>query len=223
MTKKLFFEAILKFLSGAILTGLLIFLPAGTFSFFNGWLLMGILFLPMFFAGIIMCFKNPELLKRRLKSKETQKEQRWVIFLSAVMFILGFIVAGLDFRLGLSNLPKSLVISGVLVFLFAYILYGEVIRENAYLSRTIEITKNQKVIDSGLYSLIRHPMYLSAIFLFLSMPIILCSFLAFLIFLAFPFIVIKRITAEEKFLENNLSGYKEYKEKVKYKLIPFVW
>ena len=223
MTKKHFFEAILKFLSGAILTGLLIFLPAGTFSFFNGWLLMGILFLPMFFAGIIMCFKNPELLKRRLKSKETQKEQRWVIFLSAVMFILGFIVAGLDFRFGLSNLPNGLIISGVLVFLFAYILYGEVIRENAYLSRTIETTKNQKVIDTGLYSLIRHPMYLSAIILFLSMPIILGSFLAFLIFLAFPFIIIKRIKAEEKFLENNLSGYREYKEKVKYKLIPFVW
>ncbi len=223
MTSKLFFEAIFKMLSGIILTGSLIFLSAGTFSFFNGWLLMALLFIPMFIAGLIMFAKNPDRLKHRLKSKETQKEQKQVIFLSGVMFVAGFIVAGLDFRFSLSRLPKSLIITGVLLFIFSYILYGEVIRENAYLSRTIETLENQKVIDRGLYSLVRHPMYLSVIFMFLTMPIILGSFYAFLIFLSFPFIILKRIKYEEAFFEKELNGYKEYKEKVKYKLIPFLW
>jgi len=223
MTRKLFFEAIFKMLLGIIITGLLIFLPAGTLDFFNGWLLMGLLFIPMFFAGLIMCFKNPDLLKRRLNAKETKKEQKWVVFLSAVMFIWGFIVAGLDFRFGLSNIPKSITVSAVIVFILSYILYGEVIRENTYLSRTIETRKNQTVIDTGLYSLVRHPMYLSAIFLFLSMPIILGSFWAFLIFLLFPAIISVRIHYEEAFLEENLDGYTEYKEKVKYRILPFIW
>ena len=155
MTRKLFFEAMFKMLLGVIVTGLLIFLPAGTLDFFNGWLLMGLLFIPMFFAGLIMCFKNPELLRRRLNAKETKKEQKSVVFLSAVMFIWGFIVAGLDFRFGLSHLPKSLTVSAVIVFILSYILYGEVIRENTYLSRTIETRKNQTVIDTGLYGIIR--------------------------------------------------------------------
>ncbi len=223
MTRKLFFEAIFKMLLGVIVTGLLIFLPAGTLDFFNGWLLMGLLFIPMFFAGLILMFKNPDLLRRRLNAKEDKKEQKWVVFLSAVMFIWGFIVAGLDFRFGVSNIPKSLTVSAVIVFILSYILYGEVIRENTYLSRTIETRKNQTVIDTGLYSLVRHPMYLSAIFLFLSMPIILGSFWAFLIFLLFPAIISVRIHYEEAFLEENLDGYTEYKEKVKYRILPFIW
>ena len=184
---------------------------------------MGILFIPMFFAGIIMMFKNPELLKRRLKSKEQQEEQRIVVKLSAIMFIAGFIVSGLDFRFNLSRVPQSVVAVAVLVFLVGYLLYAEVIRENEYLSRTIEIQENQKVIDTGLYGIVRHPMYSATIFLFLSMPVILGSIWGFLIFLAYPFIIAKRIKFEEEFLEKELKGYKEYKQKTKYRLLPFIW
>ena len=223
MTAKLFIQAIIKFLAGVILIGLLIFLPAGTFSFFNGWLFMIILFVPMFLAGIVMMFKNPSLLKSRLNAKEKQREQNIVIKLSGIMFLLGFIVAGLDFRFNWFTLPKGVVIGATIVFLIAYILYAEVLRENTYLSRTIEVQENQKVIDTGLYGIVRHPMYSATLLLFLSMPLILGSIYSFLIFLAYPLIIAKRIKEEEKFLEKELEGYKKYKQKVKYRLFPFIW
>lgn len=223
MTTKLFFQAIMKFLLGVVLVGLLIFLPAGTILFFNGWLLMGILFIPMFFAGIIMMFKNPELLKKRLKAKEKQKEQDLVVKLSGLMFLSGFIVAGLGFRFGWYSLPKGVVFGATAVFLIAYLLYAQVLRENTYLSRTIEVQENQKVIDTGLYGIVRHPMYSVTLLLFLSMPLVLGSLYSFLVFLAYPFIIAKRIVNEEAFLEKELSGYCEYKQKVKYRLIPYIW
>jgi protein-S-isoprenylcysteine O-methyltransferase Ste14 len=223
MTAKLFIQAIIKFLAGFILIGLLIFLPAGTFSFFNGWLFMIILFVPMFLAGIVMMFKNPSLLKSRLNAKEKQREQNVVIKLSGIMFLMGFIVAGLDFRFNWFTVPKGVVIGGTIVFLIAYLLYAEVLKENTYLSRTIEVQKNQKVIDTGLYGIVRHPMYSATLLLFLSMPLVLGSIYSFLIFLAYPLIIAKRIKEEEKFLEEELEGYREYKQKVKYRLIPFIW
>jgi protein-S-isoprenylcysteine O-methyltransferase Ste14 len=223
MTAKLFIQAIIKFFAGFILIGLLIFLPAGTFSFFNGWLFMIILFVPMFLAGIVMMFKNPSLLKSRLNAKENQREQNVVIKLSGIMFLMGFIVAGLDFRFNWFTVPKGVVIGGTIVFLIAYILYAEVLRENTYLSRTIEVQENQKVIDTGLYGIVRHPMYSATLLLFLSMPLVLGSIYSFLIFLAYPLIIAKRIKEEEKFLEKELEGYREYKQKVKYRLIPFIW
>ncbi len=223
MKKKLFAQAITKYLIGVVLVGLMIFLPAGTFSFFNGWLFMGILFIPMLFAGIIMMVKNPNLLKSRLNTKEKQKEQNLVVKLSGLMFLAGFIVAGLDFRFGWFILPKAIVIGGSVVFLIAYILYAEVLKENTYLSRTIEVHENQKVIDTGLYGIVRHPMYSSTLLLFLSMPIVLGSVYSFLIFMTYPFIIAKRIKGEEKLLEKELAGYTEYKKKVKYRLIPFIW
>ncbi len=223
MTVKLFLEAITKFLLGVILVGLLIFLPAGTLSFFNGWLFLGVLFIPMFVAGIILMFKNPELLKKRLTSKEKQKEQSKVLKLSALMFIIGFVVAGLDYRFGWSNLPRPVVIGAIIVFLIAYACYAEVLRENTFLSRTIEVQENQRVIDTGLYGIVRHPMYSATVVLFLSMPLVLGSIYSFIIFLEFPLIIIKRIKNEERFLEKELVGYCEYKQKVKYRLIPFIW
>ncbi len=223
MTIKLFVQAIIKFILGVVLVGLLIFLPAGTFSFFNGWLFMGLLFVPMFFAGIVMMFKNPALLKSRLDAKEKRKEQSIVIKLSGLMFLAGFIVAGLDFRFNWFTLPIGIVICAAIVFLVAYILYAEVLRENTYLSRTIEVQENQKVIDTGLYGIVRHPMYSVTLLLFLSMPILLGSIYSFLIFLAYPIIIAKRIKDEEEFLEKELDGYCAYQQKVKYRLIPFVW
>ena len=223
MTKKIFFEAIIKFFLGIILVGLLLFLPAGTFSFFNGWLFIGILFIPMFIAGIIMLIKNPELLKKRLDAKEKEKEQSLVIKLSGIMFFVGFVIAGLGFRLRWYVLPKSVSIAASIIFLLAYILYAEVLRENTYLSRTIRVEYNQEVIDTGLYSIIRHPMYSVTILLFLTIPIILGSIYSFIIFLAYPFIIAKRIKNEEELLEKELQGYIEYKEKVKYRLVPFIW
>lgn len=223
MTSKLFIQAITKFLSGVVLVGLLIFLPAGTFLFFNGWFFMGILFVPMFLAGIVMIFKNPELLEKRLNAKENQKEQNLVVKLSGLMFLAGFIVAGLDFRFDWYTLPKGVVIGAAVVFLVAYILYAEVLRENTYLSRTIEVQENQKVIDTGLYGIVRHPMYSVTLLLFLSMPIVLGSIYSFLVFFSYPFIIAKRIKGEEEFLEKELDGYREYKQKVKYRLIPYIW
>ena len=223
MTAKLFFSAIIKFLLGVVLVGLLVFLPAGTLSFFGGWLFMGILFIPMFLAGIVMMFKNPGLLRSRLDAKEKQKEQDIVIKLSGLMFLAGFIVAGLDFRFGWLPLPKGVTIGAAVVFLLAYVLYAEVLRENTYLSRTIEVQENQKVVDTGLYGIVRHPMYAVTLLLFLSMPIVLGSLISFVIFLTYPFIIAKRIKHEEEFLEKELEGYKEYKQKVKYRLIPFIW
>ena len=223
MTLKLFISAITKFILGVALVGLLIFLPAGSLSFFGGWLLMGILFIPMFFAGIVMMLKNPDLLKSRLNAKENRKEQSLVVKLSGLMFVVGFIVAGLGFRFNLYTLPKDVSIGAAVVFLAAYILYAEVLRENTYLSRIIEVQENQKVIDTGLYGIVRHPMYSATLLLFLSMPLVLGSVYSFLIFLAYPFIIAKRIEDEEKFLEKELDGYREYKQKVKYRLIPFIW
>lgn len=223
MTTKLFIQAIIKFLLGVILVGLLIFVPAGTVFYFNGWLLMGILFVPMFFAGIVMLIKNPELLQKRLNAKEKQQEQNVVIKLSGLMFLAGFIVAGLGVRFGWLTLPKGVTIGAVAVFLVAYLLYAEVLRENTYLSRTIEVQENQKVIDTGLYGIVRHPMYSATVLLFLSMPLVLGSLYSFLIFLAYPFIIAKRIVHEESFLEKELSGYREYKKNVRYRLIPYIW
>lgn len=223
MTKKLFIEAMTKFILGVVLVGLLIFLPAGTVSFFNGWLLMGILFVPMFLAGIVMMLKNPNLLKSRLNAKEKQQEQSLVVKLSGLMFLAGFVVAGLGVRFGWHMLPKSVTSAAAVIFLIAYLLYAEVLRENTYLSRTIEVQENQKVIDTGLYGIVRHPMYSVTLLLFLSMPVVLGSIYSFVIFLAYPLIIAKRIKNEEEFLEKELEGYREYKEKVKYRLIPFVW
>lgn len=223
MSIKLFFEAIIKIILGILLVGLLIFLPAGTLNYFNGWLLCGILFIPMFIAGIVMMIKSPELLKRRLSAKEKIGEQKIVILLSFLMFVSGFILAGLDFRFGWIKLPSFVSIIGSILFIIAYLLYAEVLRENVYLSRTIEVSENQKVIDTGLYSIVRHPMYMATVILFLSMPLVLGSIISFIVFLIYPFIIIKRLKNEEKFLEKELKGYKEYKEKVKYRLIPFIW
>ena len=223
MNVKLFFEAIIKIILGVVLVGLLIFLPAGTLNYFNGWLLMGILFIPMFIAGIVMMIKNPELLKRRLDAKEKIGEQKSVIKLSSLMFIVGFILAGLDYRFSLLPLPSFISIIGSILFIISYVLYAEVLRENTYLSRTIKVEKNQKVIDTGLYSIVRHPMYMATLILFLSMPLVLGSIISFLVFLIYPFIIIKRLKNEEEFLEKELDGYSEYKKKVKYRLIPFIY
>lgn len=223
MTVKLFVQAITKFILGIILVGALIFLPAGTWQFANGWLLMGILFVPMFLAGIVLMIKNPALLKKRLHAKEEQKEQDLVIKLSGLMFLVGFIVAGLGVRFGWYILPKGVVICATVIFVVAYVLYAEVLRENTYLSRIIEVQENQKVIDTGLYGIVRHPMYSVTLLLFLSMPLVLGSIYSFLVFLAYPFIIAKRIINEEAFLEKELEGYREYKQKVKYRLIPYIW
>lgn len=223
MNVKLFFEAIIKIILGVVLVGLLIFLPAGTLNYFNGWLLMGILFIPMFIAGIVMMIKNPELLKRRLDAKEKIGEQKNVIKLSGLMFIVGFILAGLDYRFSLLPLPSFISIIGSILFIISYVLYAEVLRENTYLSRTIKVEKDQKVIDTGLYSIVRHPMYMATLILFLSMPLVLGSIISFLVFLIYPFIIIKRLKKEEEFLEKELDGYSEYKKKVKYRLIPFIY
>ena len=196
MSVKLFFGAVAKFLLGVLLVGTLIFLPAGTFSYFNGWLLMGILFVPMFFAGIVMMLKNPNLLKSRLDAKEDSQEQTLVVKLSGLMFLAGFVVAGLGVRFGWYMLPAGVSIGGAVAFLIAYVLYAEVLRENTYLSRTIEVQENQKVVDTGLYGIVRHPMYSATLLLFLSMPFVLGSVYSFLIFLAYPFIIAKRIKHE---------------------------
>ena len=223
MTAKLFISAILKFSLGVVLVGLLIFLPAGTFQYFNGWLFMGILFIPMFLAGLVMMAKNPKLLESRLDAKEKEAEQSLVVKLSGLMFLAGFIVAGLGVRFGWYILPKPVVIAAAIIFLIAYILYAEVLRENTYLSRTIEVQEGQTVIDTGLYGIVRHPMYSVTLLLFLSMPLVLGSIYSFIIFSIYPFIIAKRIKHEEEFLEKELDGYKEYKQKVKYRLIPFIW
>ena len=223
MTKKLFIQAITKYILGVLVVGLLIFLPAGTLSFVNGWILMGLLFIPMFFAGIVLMVKNPDLLKSRLSAKEKLAEQELVIKLSGLMFIAGFVVAGLGFRFHWFMLPAGFTAAASVVFLVAYALYAEILRENTFLSRTIEVQENQKVIDTGLYGIVRHPMYSATLLLFLSMPLVLGSVYAFVIFCAYPFIIAKRIKSEEQFLEKELPGYIEYKEKVKYRLVPFIW
>ena len=223
MDKKLFIQAITKFTFGFIIIALLLFIPAGTLNYLNAWLFIGILFVPMFIVGIILMIKNPDLLRKRLNSKEKEAEQGILLLLGGVMFICGFVVAGLNYRFEWIILPKYIVFIAAIIFLLAYVLYAEVLRENMYLSRIIEIQENQKVIDTGLYGIVRHPMYLSTILLFLSIPLVLGSMLSFLIFMIYPFIIAKRIKNEEKVLEEGLKGYLEYKEKVKYRMIPFIW
>ena len=223
MNKKLFVNGMVKFLSGLIIVALPLFLSAGSFAYWNAWLFIGILFIPMFIAGLILMKKNPYLLEKRLNAKEEQSEQKTVIALSGIMFLLGFVLAGLDYRFQWIKLPEWVAIIGAAVFLIAYGLYAEVLRENTYLSRTIEVQENQKVIDTGLYGIVRHPMYAVTLILFLSMPIVLGSVISFMIFLAYPFIIAGRIKNEEKVLEEGLAGYKEYKQKVKYRLVPFIW
>ena len=223
MSIKLFFEAIIKFILGVVLIGALIFWPANTLDYWNGWLFMGILFIPMFIAGIVMMIKSPELLKKRLNAIEKQGEQKQVLLFSGLMFITGFILAGLNFRFSWIILPKSVVIIASVLFVIAYIIYAEVLRENAYLSRVIEVQENQKVIDTGLYGIVRHPMYAATILLFLAMPLVLGSIISFVVFLVYPIIITKRIKNEEEVLEKDLEGYSEYKQKVKYKMIPFIW
>ena len=223
MSYKLFFQAITKFLIGALLVGALIFVPAGTIKFLNGWIFMGVLFVPMFIFGIYLMFKNPDLLKRRLNAKEKDGEQKTVIALSGLMFMAGFVIAGLNYRFAWVVLPNIVTIIASIVFVISYILYAEVLRENAYLLRTIEVEKGQKVVDTGMYGIVRHPMYIVTILLFLSIPLILGSIISFVIFLMYPFIIIKRIKNEEKVLERDLEGYIEYEKKVKYRLIPFIW
>ena len=223
MSTKLFIQAIAKFFLGVILVGVLVFWPAGTLAFYNGWLFMAVLFIPMFGAGIVMMFKNPELLQKRLNAKEKRGEQALVVKLSGLMFLAGFVVAGLNFRFDWYMAPRGVSVGATVVFLIAYLLYAEVLRENTYLSRTIEVQEGQKVIDTGLYGIVRHPMYSVTLLLFLAMPFILGSVYSFVIFLAYPFIIAARIRNEEQLLEQELAGYKEYKQKVKYRMIPFVW
>lgn len=223
MTKELFFQAILKFALGVIIIGSLLFLPAGSFAYWNAWLFMAILFIPMFFAGIVMMFKNPELLRKRLSAKEREVEQGMIIKLSGIMFIFAFIAAGFNFRYRWIVLPNYVSLIGAVVFLLAYVLYAEVLRENAYLSRTIEVQAGQKVIDTGLYGIVRHPMYCITFVMFFSMPFVLGSVFSAVILLAYPMLIAKRIRNEEKVLEAELHGYAEYKKKVKYKVIPFIW
>ncbi len=223
MTKKLFLEAVSKFLLGVLLVGVLVFLPAGSFHFWQGWLFVGVLFVPMLFAGVVMMAKSPQLLKKRLDAKEKQNEQKLVIKLSGLMFVAGFVLAGLNFRFGWYILPLWVSVVGAVVFLLAYVMFAFVLKQNQYLSRTIRVEENQKVVDTGLYGIVRHPMYSATLLLFLSMPIILGSVFAFVVFLAYPFIIAGRIKNEEKLLEKELTGYNEYKQKVKYRLIPFIW
>lgn len=223
MDEKLFCQAITKFISGLVMVGVLIFLPAGSFMYWQGWLLIGILFVPMFIAGLIMMKKSPELLRKRLNVKEEETEQKTVIMLSGIMFLAAFVVAGLNFRFDWLVLPKWVSYAGAIIFLVAYALYAEVLRENAYLSRTVEVQRDQKVIDTGLYGVVRHPMYMSTLLLFLTMPLVLGSIISFVITLAYIPIIAKRIGNEEKVLEDGLPGYAEYKNKVKRKVVPFIW
>ncbi len=221
--RKLFVQALVKFVCGLLLVGLLLFLPAGTFRWPQAWLLIGILFVPMFAAGLFMMWKNPDLLRKRLDAREEQDEQKTVIRLSGLMFLAAFVIAGLNFRFGWIPLPMSVSYAAAVIFLLAYALYAEVLRENVYLSRTVEVQMGQKVIDSGLYGIVRHPMYMSTLVLFLSMPLVLGSVISFAVMLFYIPIIAKRIRNEEKVLEEGLPGYREYKARVRYKVIPYIW
>lgn len=223
MTNSLFFSAIAKFTLGVVLIGALLFLPAGTLHYPQGWLLMGILFIPMFLAGLVMMASNPNLLRSRLNAKEKQREQSLVVKLSGLMFLTGFILAGLSFRFGWWMLPRWVSILGAVLFLISYALYAEVLRENTWLSRTIEVQEGQTVVSTGLYGIVRHPMYAVTLVLFLSMPLVLGSAPAFLVFLAYPAIIARRIRNEEEVLTAELPGYAEYRQKVKWRLLPFIW
>ena len=220
---KLFFEAIIKFSLGVVLIGLLVFLPAGSLNYLNGWIFMGVLFIPMFVAGIVMLIKSPNLLRSRLDAKEKQKEQSLVVKLSGLMFIAGFIVAGLDYKYNWIEVPMFVSYIATGFFVFAYIMYVFVLKQNAYLSRTIKVQENQKVVSTGLYGVVRHPMYSATIILFLAMPLILGSLISFFIFLVYPILIGFRAVNEEKVLAKELDGYTEYMQKVKYRIIPFIW
>ena len=220
---KLLVEALTKFICGLLLVGLLIFLPAGTFCYTYGWLLIGLLFVPMLIAGFVMLGKSPEFLKKRLDAKEKQGTQKGVVAFSGLMFIAGFVVAGLDFRFGWSAMPAWVVITASVLFLVAYALYAEVMRENAYLSRTIQVEEGQTVVDTGMYGIVRHPMYAVTILLFLMIPLVLGSWYGLIAFAFYPAIIIVRLKDEEELLTKELPGYCQYKQKVKYRIIPFIW
>ena len=223
MDKSLLAQSLKKFSLGVLLLGILLFLPAGSFRFWQGWLLMGILFVPMFTAGIILLKRNPELLRKRLNAKEQESEQKTVVALSGMLFVAAFVLAGLNWRFAWWVLPNWAVWTAVGLFLASYLLYAEVLRENTYLSRTIEVQENQKVIDTGLYGIVRHPMYMATTILFLSMPLVLASPVSFLIMLGYVPVIAKRIRNEESVLEEGLEGYADYKKRVKYRIIPFIW
>ena len=223
MDKGLLSQALAKFFLGVILLGVLLFLPAWSFKFWQGWLLMGLLFVPMFIAGLVMMAKNPDLLRKRLDAKEQEDEQKTVVKLSGLLFVLAFVTAGLNWRFGWWILPDWAVWVSAGVFLVSYLLYAEVLRENTYLSRTIEVQENQKVIDTGLYGIVRHPMYMATTGLFLAMPLVLASPISFFIMLGYLPLIAKRIRNEEKVLEEGLEGYSSYKKKVKYRILPFIW
>ena len=220
---KLLAEALVKFSLGALMVAALIFLPAGSLGFWQGWLLMGLLFIPMLIAGFVMLFKSPDLLAKRLDAKEKQAAQKGVLAFSGLMFVGGFVVAGLDHRFGWSRMPVWVTVMGAAVFLLSYALYAEVLRENAYLSRTIRVEEGQTVVDTGLYGIVRHPMYMATILLFLAMPVVLGSWWALLVFASYPAIIVARLKDEEALLEKELAGYCDYQKKVRWRLVPFVW
>lgn len=220
---KLLCQGLIKFLCGILLVGALVFWPAGSLSFINGWIFSAVLFIPVFILGVVLFIKSPELLKKRLDTKEKEKAQKGVVGISALVFVGGFVVAGLDYRFGWSNVPVGAVIAAIALFLLSYVLYAEVMRENAYLSRTVKVQEGQKVVSTGLYGIVRHPMYMATVIMFLSIPVILGSWYALIPFFFYPVLMAIRIRNEEKVLTEGLEGYKEYKEKVKYRMIPFIW
>ena len=220
---KLLINGLIKFTCGLVMVGLLIFLPAGTLHFFNGWLLTGLLFVPMLIAGFVIFFKDPAFLARRLDAKENQAAQKGVLALSGLMFIGGFVIAGLDFRFGWSRMPDWVVAAASVLFIIAYLLYAEVMRENAYLSRTVKVEEGQRVVDTGLYGIVRHPMYMATVLLFTMIPLVLGSWYSLIVFAFYPGIIIIRLKNEEDLLTRELPGYPEYKQKVKFRLIPFIW
>lgn len=223
MDRNLYIQAITKVTAGILLMALLLFLPAGTIHYPGGWLLMSLLFIPMVIAGFVLMAKNPDLLRKRLQMKEEQMAQKQVVALSSLMFIGGFVLSGLNFRHGWHTLPQWVVYGGAALFLLAYVLYAEVLRENTWLSRSIEVQEGQQVVDTGLYGIVRHPMYFATVLLFLSMPLVLGSIYAFLLFLVYPLLLVKRIRNEEELLERELPGYREYKQKVRWRMLPFLW
>ena len=220
---KLVLEGLMKYLLGLIFVALLLFLPAGTIWYWNGWLFIGLLFIPMFLLGVVLLIKAPDLLEKRLNDKEKEDDQKLVVALSLLMFFGGFILSAVDFRFGWSKMPLVVVIVAAVILLISYGLYAEVMRENQYLSRTVEVFEDQKVVDTGMYGIVRHPMYMTTVLLFLSIPLVLGSWIGFAIFMVYPFLLVKRIKNEEKVLEEGLPGYSEYKKKVKYRMIPFIW
>lgn len=223
MKKKLLYQSLLKYLLGLMIISSLVFIPAGTLDYFNGWLLIGSLFIPVFILGIILFVFKPEMLEQRLKGKEKREDQQRIVKYIGLMFVLGFIVSGLNYRFGFYMVPPTLSILAVITFLIGYLLYGVVIKENVYLSRRIEVQHNQHVVDTGVYGVVRHPMYLATIILFLSIPLILGSLVSLLVFLCYPYLISKRIESEEALLLQELEGYEDYTRKVKYRLIPYIW